>query len=198
MKTENSQDKAKRKKDIKEERLITALRNRDPRGIEEIYRAYAINIHGILMKILKDAELSNDALQEVVLKIWSSFHNYDASKGRLFTWILNLARNYAIDRLRSRQLKNSGKNASLDDCFHEAEHFHQVQHNIDTIGLRKLVAGLKPEWREAIEAVYFKGYTQAQAAELLKLPLGTLKTRIKYATIALRKNYMYERSGEGR
>jgi len=183
------------KKCLTEEQLVVALKCHDLKAVAYIYKHYSDTIYGTLLSILKDPELSSDAFQEVVFKIWNAADRYDASKGRLFTWMINIARNYAVDRLRSRQLKNHGKNNRLDDCFHEIDHSHQVNYNIDVIGIRNLVFRLKPELQIAIDLVYFKGYNHVEAAEFLELPLGTFKTRVRTAMMTLRRYYLYEQQG---
>lgn len=169
-----------------------ALKRHDIKAVAYIYEHYCDSIYGVLLSILKDPDLSNDAFQEVVFKIWNAASRYDASRGRLFTWMINIARNYAVDRLRSRHLKNHGRNNRLDDCFHEVDHSHQVNYNVDVIGIRNLVLRLKPDLQTAIDLVYFKGYSHVEAAEFLGLPLGTLKTRVRTAMMTLKRCYTYE------
>jgi RNA polymerase sigma-70 factor (ECF subfamily) len=135
---------------------------------------------------VNDAELANDVLQEVFVNIWRRIEQYDAGKGRLFTWMMNIARNASIDTLRSRSYQNSRKNQSIQENVDTMQVTDVIQPGVDTIGLRKVLEKLKEEQRVLIELAYFKGYTHEEIAELEKIPLGTVKTRIRNALIQLR------------
>jgi len=143
-------------------------------------------LNSIILQIVNDAELANDVLQEVFVNIWRRIEQYDAGKGRLFTWMMNIARNASIDTLRSRSYQNSRKNQSIQENVDTIQVTDVIQPGIDTIGLRKVLEKLKEEQRILIELAYFKGYTHEEIAELEKIPLGTVKTRIRNALIQLR------------
>ncbi|MFX5714197.1 sigma factor, partial [Acinetobacter baumannii] len=85
-----------------------------------------------------DTELANDVLQEVFIKIWRQIDSYDAGRGRLFTWMLNIARNASIDTIRSKGFQNSRANRELTENVYESA--GSVETKTDTIGLRKIVA----------------------------------------------------------
>jgi RNA polymerase sigma-70 factor (ECF subfamily) len=125
-------------------------------------------------------------LQEVFVKIWHNFTQYDKTKGKLFTWIINIARNRAIDYTRSKNFKNQQKNLDVDKIVSYIDSKKSTSFNTDKIGLRAMLTGLKPEQRQILDLVYFKGYTQAEVADELNIPLGTVKTRIRMALILLR------------
>ena len=110
---------------------------------------------------------------------------YDAAKGRLFTWMLNITRNASIDKLRNKNYKNTQKNREFTEDVYDAG--GKVTMNIDHIGLRKLVHTLKEEWKEPLELSYFQGYTQDEISKILDLPIGTIKTRLRAALKELRK-----------
>lgn len=139
------------------------------------------------MPIVTNAEVANDVLQEVFLNIWRKIESYDAGKGRLFTWMLNIARNASIDMLRSKNFQNTRKNQPLSDTVNWST-TAQAQ-NIDNIGLRKMLGKLKDEQRTLVELAYFRGYTHEEIAAMEGIPLGTVKTRIRAALIQLR-NYL--------
>ena len=165
---------------------MSLLRNRDNKAYSYLYDNYASALYSIVLQIVNDAELANDVLQEVFVNIWRRIEQYDAGKGRLFTWMLNIARNASIDTLRSKSYQNSRKNQSIQDNVDTIQVTDVLQPGIDTIGLRKVLEKLKEEQRILIELAYFKGYTHEEIAELEKLPLGTVKTRIRNALIQLR------------
>ncbi len=167
-----------------EETLVALLMQRDEAAMEELYERYGRALHGIIFQIVKSEELAYDTLQEVLLKIWKKIDQYDATRGRLFTWMLNIARNAAIDVVRSPAYQQWQQSY---DIATNAYHLRGESMNVAHIGLEDLVAQLRPEHREMIDVLYFKGYTQQEAAEALNMPLGTVKTRVRAALNALRK-----------
>jgi len=178
---------------ISEKDLVQSLKSRSPIALEVLYDKYSNAISGILSKILNYQYVEDD-LQEVILKIWNSIDQYDSEKGRLFTWILNLCRNYAIDILRSKSFRNNKKHIDIEGLQNYIEIKRPINFNIDCIGLRNLVCSLKPEFRAILILVYFNGYTHLEAAEELNMPLGTVKTRLRMAILELRGHFDVELS----
>ena len=166
--------------------LVSLLKARDTAAFNYLYDHYASALYGVIFPIINEAESANDTLQEVFLSIWKKIETYDASKGRLFTWMLNIARNASIDVLRSRSFQNARKNQPLAETVNWNSRHQVFQPDPETIGLHKLLEKLKEEQRVLIELAYFKGYTHEEIAEIEGLPLGTVKTRIRNALIQLR------------
>lgn len=175
------------KEKISEDDLVALLRKEPATGISMLYDNYSSALFGIILRIIEEQEIAEDLLQEVFVKIWKNIQSYDKSKGRLFTWMLNIARNTAIDKLRSKDYRQSEKVQSIDNSVHSIGKAHSTSNNTDTIGLKNFVEQLKPEHQLIIDMLYFKGYTQAEAAEELNIPLGTVKTRVKAAIVQLKK-----------
>lgn len=169
-----------------EQELVTLLKSRDNKAFGYLYDNYSAALFSIIVQILVDAELANDVLQEVFINIWRKIESYDQAKGRLFTWMLNIARNASIDTLRSKTYQNDRKNQAMPGTAEEAMPGQSMQLNIDNIGFRKVLAQLREEQRILIELAYFKGYTHEEIASLQGIPLGTVKTRIRNALIQLR------------
>jgi len=168
-----------------EQELVTALKERQNAAYSYLYDNYSGALFTIVRQIVQNTELASDVLQDVFVNIWRKIETYDPVKGRLFTWMLNIARNASIDTLRSKSYQNSQKNQELADNVSTGG---QVAHtNIDTIGIRKVLIKLKPEHRVLIELAYFKGYTHEEIAEIEDIPLGTVKTRIRNALIQLKE-----------
>jgi RNA polymerase sigma-70 factor (ECF subfamily) len=137
------------------------------------------------MNIVPDRELANDVLQEVFVKVWKQIDTYDTTKGRLFTWMLNVARNASIDVVRSKNFQQSQQNRELSEgVYHVAG---STETDTDKIGLRKMVHKLKEDYRVLIELSYFQGYTQDEISKMLAIPLGTVKTRLRAALIQLKQ-----------
>jgi RNA polymerase sigma-70 factor (ECF subfamily) len=170
-------------KDIYEEQeLVTALRQKDNQAFSYLYEHYSGALYGVIKQIVAEPDLSNDVLQETFVHIWRRIDSYDASKGRLFTWMLNIARNAAIDKTRSKGYLQSQKQLPLDiETIHPG-----IKPGIDDFGLKKVLQSLKEEHRLLIDLSYYQGYTHEQIAKALDIPLGTVKTRIRSALTQLR------------
>ncbi len=170
-----------------ESEIIALLKARDEKGLRVLYDHYSAALYGVIFRIVLEKETAEDVLQESFIKIWNNVASYDSSKGRLYTWLLNIARNTAIDKTRSKNFRKESKVYSLEDFVYTVDKSHNHSTAIDHIGLKKFVDELKPEQKQLIDLLYFGGYTQSEAAEELKLPLGTVKTRVKAALIKLRE-----------
>ena len=172
---------------IAEEELVFLLKNKDQKGFNILYNNYSGALFGVINKIVQSDDDANDLLQDTFLKIWRNIDNYDSSKGSIFTWMMNIARNLSIDRVRSADFRDSSQNISMEqNIIYQVDSEHQTVMDVDSIGLRKVVDSLKPEYRQLIELVYYQGYTQAEVSEEYGIPLGTVKTRIKAAVGSLR------------
>lgn len=167
-----------------ESAFVARLQSGDAKGMEELYDRYSPALFGVISRIVGDSELAEDVLQEVFVKIWKNLPHYDASKGRLFTWMMNIARNSAIDMVRLKGYKQAQKVQSLDTAVYTDP---KSEPNISEIGVRELVEQLQPEQRKIIDLIYFKGYTQSEVSKTLSLPLGTIKSRVRIAMREMRK-----------
>jgi RNA polymerase sigma factor (sigma-70 family) len=175
-----------------QEELIIQLKAGDQKAFGTLYRSYSNAFLSIIKQIIHDdSELAKDILQDAMVKIWNNMAQYDASKGTLFTWTMNICRNVAIDKTRSKDFKNQAKNKSLDASPETGSRHSSIQPMPELIGVRKMLEVLDPNHREVVDVVYMLGYSHAEAAELLKIPVGTVKTRIRNAIIELRKRYQH-------
>jgi RNA polymerase sigma-70 factor (ECF subfamily) len=161
------------------------LVQRDRAFFDELYDRYAATLHGVLCTIVRDTDLAKDLLQDTFIKIWQSLESYDPKRGTMFTWMLNIARNTAIDYLRSRQHQQQQKTDELPDYVYEHEQW-SVEPEVDHIGVRELLDTLDCECRRVLELAYYRGYTHSEIAEELGIPLGTVKTRLRTAITQLR------------
>lgn len=169
-----------------QDQLVTLILKKDPKSFDYLYDMYAENLFGIIFNIIKDKEESEDILQEVFVKIWNNLDSYNASKGRFFTWILNIARNAAIDQYRSKSFNNQRKNLSSDNFVDMFAGSYNMGAKTDAIGIQKFIAKLKPTCVKIIDLLFFKGFTQKETAETLEIPLGTVKTRNRACISELR------------
>jgi RNA polymerase sigma-70 factor (ECF subfamily) len=168
-----------------EAELVALLQQRNNQAFTYLYDNYSGALYGIINQIIPDRESASDVLQEVFINIWRKIETFDITKGRLFTWMLNIARNASIDKLRSKSWQNDLKNQSIPDDINMLDG-QSVKLNMDNIGFKKILGKLKEEQRSLIELSYFQGYTHEEIAKGLSIPLGTVKTRIRTALLQLR------------
>ncbi len=173
---------------LSEDQLVALLRQRDRDGFSYLYQHYSAALYGVVRNVIADEETAQDVLQEAFVKIWKGLERYDASKGRLYTWMLNIARNAAIDKLRSKGEIMRGKIRTDDGAVLTNERGY-AETATDTIGLRKAVGALKTDYRNIVELAYFKGYTMDEISKTLAVPLGTVKTRMRHAMQLLRQHF---------
>jgi RNA polymerase sigma-70 factor (ECF subfamily) len=170
--------------------LINLLKSGNEAAFEYLYQNYKGALFTIIMQIIPDNDEASDVLQEVFITVWKNFDKYDATKGRLFTWLLNVARNCAINKVRSKNYKNHQKINSIENYVNYAGNADKQIPNINAIGLRKQVSQLKTDYKNVLELSYFVGLTHDEIAKALDIPSGTVKTRIRNAIIELRKQFM--------
>jgi RNA polymerase sigma-70 factor, ECF subfamily len=167
--------------------LINALQSKDKKAFAYLYDNYSAALYGVVFKILNDEDDANDVLQEAFINIWKSIATYDVKKGAtLFTWMLNIARNKAIDRYRQKN-RISANQKELTNVSIGNDHVNHSQIKTDTIGVSALVNKIKPEYQEVIDLHYYKGLTHKEITEITNLPLGTVKTRIRSALVELKQ-----------
>lgn len=172
---------------IPEEQLVQLLKNKDRAAFTTLYDNYCNALYGVVFRIVNDEPLAQDILQEVFVKIWKNIEFYDASKGRLFTWLMNVTRNTAIDKYRSQEFRHQAKNQKMEDSVNQVNMVSTVNTKVDHIGLKEQISQLKPEYIQMIDLLYFQGYTHEEVAKEFNIPLGTVKTRIRSAIMQLRQ-----------
>jgi RNA polymerase sigma-70 factor (ECF subfamily) len=183
------------RKIISEEDLIQVLNTGTEEAFDILYKNYAAAIFGSILKIVQNRELAEDLLQECFVKIWNNFNTFDSNKGRLYTWMLNIARNTSIDALKSKQERNSQQNQELENSVYTIDQQYQTNTNIDSIGLKRIVEALPEDQMEVLQKMYFEGFTQTEIADTLGIPLGTVKTRARQAIQKLRSVFGQSRKG---
>ncbi len=172
-----------------QEEILPLVLKKDDKAFTTLYEMYSKNIFGVIYNLIKDKEEAEDILQEVFVKIWKNIDSYNESKGRLYTWIVNIARNATIDKLRSKGYNNSQKNATMDNFVNILDDNSRFINKIDSIGISNFISKLKPKCIQIIELLFYKGYTQQEASDELEIPLGTIKTQNRNCINDLR-NYL--------
>lgn len=160
-----------------EDELVASLKRNEKQAFTYLYDHYSGALYGIIYKILRNEETAADVMQEVFVKIWRKINDYDPARGRLFTWMMNIARNSSIDQLRKEKYPLD----DLEDHLQAVDQRTHYQPNTHTLDLRDLMQKLKPERQILLDMVYLQGYTQEEAAAKLEMPLGTVKSRIRSA-----------------
>jgi len=162
------------------------LQQRNDRAFNYLYENYSGALYGIINSIVSQKETANDVLQEVFINIWRKIESYDPAKGKLFTWMLNVARNAAIDKIRSKAYQDSLKNQSFPENVDKGIGNAVTNPKPNDVGLKKILTRLKDEQRVLIDLSYFQGFTHEEIAKALNIPLGTVKTRIRSALTSLK------------
>lgn len=144
-------------------------------------------MYGTALRIIENEEVTREVIQDIFLKIWNKIDQYDSSKGRFFTWMLNMTRNASIDKIRSKEINKSGKTDSVDDYVYTIDNQHNTTLSVDGIGVKELMKDLAEEQQFVLLKVYFEGFTHSEIAQEYDIPLGTVKTRLRSALKHLRK-----------
>jgi RNA polymerase sigma-70 factor (ECF subfamily) len=172
-----------------EEQLVSALKHGSRDAFNYLYQNYSAVLFGIIYRVINDEGTSQDVLQDAFVKIWNNVAQYDPAKGRIYTWMMNIARNSAIDKLRSKGEIMKGKIQTGEDVVFNIQNSKGTEQLTDTIGLRKIVGDLRPEYQIIVDLAYFKGYTMDEISKILAVPLGTVKTRMRAALQQLRQHF---------
>ncbi|WP_028890974.1 RNA polymerase sigma factor [Tenacibaculum sp. 47A_GOM-205m] len=159
------------------ESLVKKFKNKDVKAFEALYEMYNESVQGIVFNIVREQSIAEEITQDVFIKAWNNAETYSEKKGRFFTWIINIARNAAIDKIRSKNFKNSLKNLDAENFVDIIENNDSLDSKTNAIGIKNFVNKLKETCIKVIELLYFKGFTQKEVSESLNIPLGTVKTR---------------------
>ena len=154
-------------------------------AVAKILDKYGNALLTVIIKIVGTREVAEDVLQDTAIKVWKNADSFDQNKGRLFTWLLNIARNTAIDKVRTKKFQYHQKSQSLEDFVYNDIDFSEEM-KIEDVGLRQVVEHLDEKYQKIIDLLYFQGYTQKEVMEELGIPLGTVKSRARAALSKLR------------
>jgi RNA polymerase sigma-70 factor (ECF subfamily) len=170
--------------------LVERVVRRDASALGELYDRHHRLLFSLILRVLRDRGEAEDVLQEVFVRVWERAETYAPPLGGPSAWLVRIARNRAIDRLRSRQVR-AHVSETIDSSPREArvaapDPESMAQASESRRAILAALDALPPEQRRLVDAAYFEGYTQAELAEKFGLPLGTVKTRIRTAMQALR------------
>jgi RNA polymerase sigma-70 factor (ECF subfamily) len=182
-------------------RLIGRVAQRDQNALLELYTRYGNAVYALALRVLQQGALAEEVTQDVFLKLWQQPERWNPGLGRFSSWLLTLARNAAIDRLRHEQRRGYrpagyGSYSGYGDDPPENVAAEPSPFSdplwYDGQVLRRLLARLPAEQRDLVELAFFRGYTHSELAELLHLPLGTVKTRLRAGLQKLRALWLAE------
>jgi RNA polymerase sigma-70 factor (ECF subfamily) len=160
--------------------LLQRLARGDRAALGDLYDLYAGLVHGLALRVLRDASEAEDVVQEVFMQVWRQAGRYDPVRGRPEAWVCTMARTRALDRLRQRASRR-------EDPSEAAPPRSEVPVPETALAVRAALGALSDEQRKAVELAYFDGLTQTEIARRLGEPLGTIKTRIRTGMMRLRE-----------
>ena len=168
--------------------LVLRLQRRDPRALAELYDRYGRIAYALILRVVRDVGAAEDLVQETFLRVWTRAQAFDAQKGSIGPWLLAVARNRAIDYLRSAGGRERN-NVEFEETEHPSLFIDMEQGILDSDRARRVKAAvekLSATERQVIELAYFEGLTQTEMAERMGQPLGTVKTWVRSALKNLR------------
>ena len=168
--------------------LIERLQRRDPQALAELYDRYGRLVYSLILRVVRDRGIAEDLVQETFLRVWNRAQGLDAQRGSMGPWLLAVARNRAIDYLRSAGGRE--RNAlEFEETDHPALYTDMERDILSSDSARRVktaVEKLSPNQRQVIELAYFEGLSQTEMAERMGQPLGTVKTWVRAALKSLR------------
>jgi len=169
--------------------LIERLQKRDPQALAELYDRYGRAVYSLILRVVRDAATAEDLVQETFLRVWNRVQGFDAERGSILPWLLAVARNRAIDYLRSAGGRSERSAVEFEETDHPALYTDMEKDILASDKTRRVkaaLAKLSPNQRQVIELAYFEGLSQTEMAERMGQPLGTVKTWVRTALKNLR------------
>ena len=165
--------------------LLQRIAAQDQAAVGELYDRHAGLLFGLILRILRSRPEAEEVLQEVFVQVWTKVDTYNPTIGAPIAWLVRIARNRAIDRLRENQVRDR----TLQALAPEPVDARSPAYSVEQLAVLRALASLSNEQRDLIEHAYFLGLTHAELAERFGLPLGTVKTRVRNGLLALRRDF---------
>ena len=164
--------------------LLSAIQSGSQDAMRAFFDRYSKMVYSVALRVLHDSGDAQDVMQEIFIQVWRNPRAYDAARGSLAGWLVVVARNRAIDQLRRRKPADPVELFTLPSSMNLAQ---ETERGLLLEKIRKAMEGLPAEQRTAIELAFFEGLSHSEIAEKTGDPLGTVKTRIRLALMAIRK-----------
>jgi RNA polymerase sigma-70 factor (ECF subfamily) len=168
--------------------IVVQVARGDERAFEQLYDLVSGRVHGLVRRVLRDPAQAEEVTQEVFLEIWRTATRFDPARGKATTWVMTMAHARAVDRVRSaqasvdRDVKVGTRNYTVE--FDEVA--EAVGNRLERAQVQNCLGGLTDLQKESLTLAYYGGYTYNEVAELLSVPLGTVKTRLRDGLIRMR------------
>ena len=180
--------------------MLQRIVDKDRDALDILYSRYVTSVYSMALHMLKQPPLAEEVTQDVFLNVWLKAASFNSERGQPRSWIMSVAHHRVIDVIRSRRRTTSVTDPEGYDTLERlpsggASVETQVERNLDRERIGRALATLPDSQREVIVLAYFEGYSQSEMAELLSLPLGTIKTRVRLAMQKLR-TVLQENDGE--
>ena len=184
---------------LNDEALLRLIAQAQENALGELYDRYSRLVFSMALNSVNEPALAEEITQDVFLRIWNKATTYQAEQGKVMTWIASITRYRSIDMLRRLKVRPEGNRATWaeeedDEPFDLTDPIdieYEVELNQRSENIRKAIAQLPADQRQALTLAFFKGYSHAEIAQILNEPLGTIKTRIRLAMQKLRQTLRY-------
>jgi RNA polymerase sigma-70 factor, ECF subfamily len=164
--------------------LLSAIQSGSQEAMTAFFDRYSKMVYSVALRVLNDAGEAEDVMQEIFVQVWQNPQAYDSGRGSLGGWLVVVARNRAIDKLRRRKPSDPVELFALPSSLDLAQESEQ---NFLLDKIRAAMSRLPAEQRTSVELAFFEGLSHSEIAEKTGQPLGTVKTRIRLALVAIRK-----------
>jgi RNA polymerase sigma-70 factor, ECF subfamily len=169
--------------------LVARLKRRDPQALAELYDRYGRLAYALVLRVVRDKAIAEDLVQETFLRVWNRVQSIDSEKGAIAPWLLAIARNRAIDYLRSSAGRDRSSAVELDESDHAPLYREMEAGLLVSDQVRRVKAAMEklaPNYRTVVELAYFEGLSQSEMSAQMGQPLGTIKTWVRTALQSLR------------
>ena len=178
--------------DLSDEELLHAIADKKAWAIEPLYDRYSHLLYSLAYRVVTDAQVAEDLLQETFFAVWRNASSYSAQSGLVRSWLISIIHHRAIDYLRSMRRRGGANKVPLEDIEHEEsmavpDVWDEAWLAIQGAQVRTALLQLSQEQRNVIELAYFKGWTHSEIAEGCQIPLGTVKARMRLGLARLRR-----------
>ena len=168
------------------ERLLARVARGDEGAFRAVYERLAGQVLGIVRRVVRDPAQSEEVMQEVLLEVWRTVSRFDPLAGSATAWVMTMAHRRAVDRVRSEQ-KAARRELRAASAVIEYDDVTEAVHaSLDRERVRRCLSSLTEVQLEAVRLAYYRGYTYREVAELLGVPVGTVKTRMRDGLIRLK------------